>query len=104
MPCDEPWACVGGKRNAVWVWVALVATGRKLPAIHVGDRTAVAGGKPWELLQAECRRRALVHAGLHPAHAGFLPAGRHRPAGKGAGTTGRLERFDCTPRQRSAGP
>ena len=73
-------------------------------AVHVGDRTAAAGRKLRELVPRECRRRALVHTGPWAAYGDFVPAARRRPAGKGAGTTGRLERFDCTLRQRRSRP
>ena len=73
---------------------------RRVVAVHVGDRTAAAGGKLRELVPEGYRGRPLVRTGLWAAYGDFVPAARRRPAGKGAGTTGRLERFGCTLRQR----
>ena len=94
------WTFVGGKADQRWVWVAMDADTRRVAAVHVGDRTAAAGRKLWELVPEDYRRRALVHTDLWAAYGDLVPAARHRPAGKGAGTTSRLERFDCTLRQR----
>ena len=91
---------MGSKIERRWAWVAMDAGTRRVVAVHVGDRTAAAGGKLRELVPEECRRRALVRTDQWAAYGDFVPAARRRPAGKGAGTTGRLERFDNTLRQR----
>ena len=95
---------MGSKTDRRWAWVAMDADTRRVVAVHVGDRTAAAGGKLRELVPEECRRRALVHTDPWAAYGDFVPAARRRPAGKGAGTTGRLKRFNNTPRQRRSRP
>ena len=100
LQCDGPWTFVGSKADQRWVWIAMDADSRRVLAVHVGDPTAAAGRKLREPVPQEYRGRALVHTDPWAAYGDFVPAARRRPAGKGAGTTGRLERFDDTLRQR----
>lgn len=65
----------------------------------VGDRSEATCRRLWARVP-EGYRRGLLYTDLWEAYRAVLPAGRHRPAGKGGGPTSHVERWNNTLRQR----
>ena len=89
---DELWSFVGGKANALWLWVALCRRTRQIVAWTLGDRS----------LQSACDLRADLPRGYRrcatrsdywDAYAAAFPKRTHRCCGKEAGETCHVERF-----------
>ena len=96
---DELWSFVGGKDNALWLWVALCRRTRQIVAWTLGDRG----------LQSACDlradlppgyRRCATRSDFWDAYAAAFPKRTHRSCGKEAGETCHVERWFCTLRQR----
>ena len=94
------WSFVGNKDNKQWIWLALDADSREIVGVHVGSRDREGAMGLWASLPPVYRQCAVCYTDFWEAYAEVIPPKRHRPVGKETGKTNRIERFNCTVRQR----
>ncbi|MCP4107993.1 MAG: IS1 family transposase [Desulfobacteraceae bacterium] len=97
---DEMWSFVGRKKNKQWVWLAIDRATGQIIGFHVGGRTRKDAKKLWASLPGVYRQCAVCYTDFWEAYEQVIPESRHRPAGKESGQTNRIERTNCTLRQR----
>jgi IS1 family transposase len=97
---DELWSFVGKKTNRQWVWIAMDATTRQVIAFHVGDRHRQGAEALWGKIPTVYQEHAVFYTDHYAAYMGVIPSAQHRAISKLARTTDRVERFNCTLRQR----
>jgi insertion element IS1 protein InsB len=90
---------VGQKANQRWIWLAVCRRTRQVVAYAVGDRGEATCRLLWERVPV-LYRRGLLFTDFWRAYRAVLPDDRHLAAGKGAGLTNHVERFNNTLRQR----
>lgn len=100
LECDEAWSFVGNKGNKQWIWLAIDRQSREIVGAHVGDRSRAGAQALWQSLPPVYRQCAVCYTDFWEAYETVFPAKRHRPVGKDTGHTNRIERFNCTLRQR----
>ncbi len=93
---------MGSEGDVRWVWVALDAGTRRVPAMVLGGRTAAAARRLWDALPRGYRTGVAVYTDVLASYRGVIPRARHRPVGKDTGRTAHIERFGLTLRQRCA--
>ena len=98
--CDEMWSFVGNKDNKQWIWLALDADRGNIIGVHVGSRDREGARALWASLPPIYRQCAVCYTDFWEAYEEVIPSKRHRPVGKETGKTNRIERFNCTVRQR----
>jgi IS1 family transposase len=94
------WSFVGNKKNKQWIWLALDADNGSIVGVHVGSRDREGARALWASLPPVYRQCAVCYTDFWEAYAEVIPSKRHRPVGKETGKTNRIERFNCTVRQR----
>lgn len=97
---DELWSFVGRKADKQWLWLAFDSKTRQVLAFFVGDRSRESARQLWRRLPAAYRERATFYSDDWEAYKGVIPLERHQVCGKESGLTSRVERFNCTLRQR----
>ena len=97
---DELCSFVGKKADKQWLWVALTAHSRQVIAFHVGDRRRRSAKKLWRKIPAVYREQATFYTDAYQAYNGVIPEAQHKAISKKARKTNRVERFNCTLRQR----
>ena len=100
LQCDEVWSFVGNRRCKRWIWLAMDARTGRIVGMHVGNRGEAGARALWANLPAAYRERAEVFTDFWEAYTSVVPPERHRRVGKGEPGTQRIERFNCTLRQR----
>ncbi|MEO1621776.1 MAG: IS1 family transposase [Cyanobacteria bacterium J06632_3] len=100
LECDEAWSFVGNKDNKQWIWFAIDRDTREIVGAHVGDRSRAGAKALWRSLPPVYRQCAVCYTDFWEAYQTVIPSKRHRPVGKDSGQTNRIERFNCTLRQR----
>lgn len=98
---DELWSFVLKKANKRWIWLALCRRTRQIVAYVIGDRSEATCHKLWERIP-EAYRRGRCYTDFWEAYALVIPATQHVAAGKDAGVTAHIERWNNTLRQRLA--
>ncbi len=98
--CDELWSFVDNKDNKQWVWLAIDVKTREIVGVHIGDRSETGAKALWQSLPPVYRQCAICYTDFWAAYGAVLPRKRHRAVGKESGLTNRIERFNCTLRQR----
>ena len=98
--CDEAWSFVGNKGNKQWIWLAIDEETGEIVGCFVGPRTRVGARGLWQSLPPVYRQCAVVYTDFWEAYKKVIPSNRHRAVGKESGQTNRIERFNCTLRQR----
>lgn len=98
---DELWSFVRKKANKVWVWLALCRGTRQVVGCAVGDRSEKTCKALWASIPAAFKR-GRCHSDFWEAYAKVVPARQHTAAGKEAGETAHIERWNNTLRQRLA--
>ena len=83
-----------------WVWLAIDAQTREIVGVYIGNRSETGAKALWQSLPPVYRQCALCYSDFWAAYAAVLPSQRHRAVGKESGLTNRIERFNCTLRQR----
>jgi insertion element IS1 protein InsB len=68
--------------------------------VPIGNRSEAGAKALWQSLPPVYRQCAICHTDFWAAYAAGLPSKRHRAVGKESGLTNRIERFNCTMRQR----
>jgi insertion element IS1 protein InsB len=94
------WSFVDHKGNKQWVWLAIDAKTREIVGVHIGNRSEAGATALWQSLPPVYRQCAICYTDFWAAYAAVFPSQRHRAVGKQSGLTNRIERFNCTLRQR----
>src|ERR671919_807784 len=97
---DELCSFVGKKTNKQWLWLALDAQTRQVLAFHVGDRSRRSARKLWKKISPMYREHTTFYTDSYQAYKGVIPQERHKAISKKVRKTNRVERFNCTLRQR----
>ncbi len=97
---DELCSFVGKKANKRWLWLAIDAQSRQVIAFHVGDRSRKSARKLWRNIPAVYQEQATFYTDAYQAYDGVIPPAQHRAISKKVRKTNRIERFNCTLRQR----
>ena len=98
--CDELWSFVGNKHNKQWVWLAINQGTGEVVGVFVGDRGQEGAQGLWDSLPAVYRQCAVCYTDFWKSYQVIFPAAQHHAVGKGTGLTNKIERFNCTLRQR----
>lgn len=94
------WSFVGNKQQQQWIWLALDVSTGEVVGVFVGDRSQTGVQGLWDSLPPVYRQCAVCHTDFWEAYPMIFPTHRHRAVGKESGKTNRIERFNCTLRQR----
>ena len=100
LQCDEMWSFVGNKKNKKWIWLAIDFESREIVGLYVGARDKGGAQGLWDSLPPVYRQCAVSYTDFWDAYASVFPTQRHCAVGKETGKTNRIERFNCTMRQR----
>ncbi len=98
--CDEMWSFVGHKGHKQWIWLAIDQESREIVSVYVGRRNRAAARGLWASLPPVYRQCAVAYTDFWEAYEQVIPSERHHAVGKETGQTNRIERFNCTLRQR----
>ncbi len=96
------WSFVEKKQAKVWIWLAIDVDTREIVGMHIGSRDEDGAKGLWQSLPPVYRQCAVCYTDFWRAYAQVIPSKRHQPVGKGSGLTNRIERFNCTLRQRAS--
>ena len=97
---DEMWSFVGKKKNKQRIWLAIDRATGQIVGFHIGNRTRNDAKKLWKSLPGVYRQCAVCYTDFWESYEQVIPECRHSAAGKESGQTNRIERTDCTLRQR----
>lgn len=97
---DEMWSFVGSKANKQWIWLAIDRATGQIVGFHIGGRGEEDAKKLWKSLHPVYRQCAVCYSDFWHAYEKIVPRYRHRAVGKETGQTCRIERVNCTLRQR----
>ncbi len=100
LECDEAWSFVGSKGNKQWIWLAINRETGEIVGVYIGDRSRAGAQALWVSLPPVYRQCAVCYSDFWEAYETVIPSKRHRAVGKDSGQTNRIERFNCTLRQR----
>ena len=98
--CDELWSFCGKKDNKQWVWLGIDIDTGEIVGLFVGDRSEKGAKGLWDSLPAVYRQCAVSYTDFWEAYNLVFPNSRHHSVGKETGKTNKIERFNCTIRQR----
>lgn len=98
--CDEMWSFVLSKNNKQWIWLALDITTGEIVGVYIGSRDKKGAQGLWDSLPPVYRQCAVCYTDFWDAYKSVFPTKRHKAVGKESGKTNRIERFNCTMRQR----
>ena len=98
--CDELWSFVGNKKQKQWVWLAIDKNTGEIVGVFIGDRSQDGAEGLWNSLPPVYRQCAVCYTDFWEAYKTVFPTSRHRAVGKESGLTNKIERFNCTLRQR----
>jgi insertion element IS1 protein InsB len=98
--CDELWSFVMNKEQKQWVWLAIDQWSSEIVGVFIGDRSQEGARGLWDSLPPVYRQCAICYTDFWEAYRVIFPSKRHRAVGKESGKTNRIERFNCTLRQR----
>jgi len=88
------------KQKKQWVWLAIDQNTCEVVGVFVGDRSCAGAKGLWNSLPAVYRQRAIFYTDFWEAYNSIFPEQRHKAVGKESGKTNKIERFNCTLRQR----
>ena len=94
------WSFVGNKSNKQWIWLAIDEETGEIVGCFVGPRSRVGARGLWQSLPPVYRQCAIAYTDFWEAYEKVIQSNRHRAVGKESGQTNRIERFNCTLRQR----
>ncbi len=98
--CDEMWSFVTCKNNKQWIWLAIDIDTKEIVGIYIGNRDIKGAEGLWDSLPPVYRQCAVSFTDFWKAYDAIFPNKRHKSVGKKTGLTNRIERFNCTMRQR----
>ncbi len=87
------------RENKRWIWLALCRRTRQVVAYAVGDRSEGTCRLLWKRIPESCRK-GVFYSDFWESCQKVLPEAQHRAVGKSEGQTNRVERWNCTLRQR----
>ena len=90
----------GNKKQKQWVWLAIDKDTGEIVGVFIGDRSQTGAKKLWDSLPSVYRQCAVCYTDFWKAYSVIFPAKRHKAVGKESGKTHKIERFNCTLRQR----
>jgi insertion element IS1 protein InsB len=96
---DELWSFVRSKAQPAWIWVALDRGTRQVVACCLGDRSEESCRYLWDQVPVPWRA-ATCYTDFWETYQAVIPEAQHVAAGKGAGETAHVERWNNTLRQR----
>jgi IS1 family transposase len=73
---------------------------KEIVGVYIGDRSQEGAKSLWNSLPGVYRQCAVSYTDFWEAYGTIFPSQRHRPVGKETGKTNKIERFNCTLRQR----
>ena len=76
-----------------------ISTG-EVVGVFIGDRGQKGAQGLWDSLPPVYRQCAVCYTDFWAAYEGVFPKKRHKAVGKESGQTNKIERFNCTLRQR----
>lgn len=88
------------KGNKQWVWLAINVKTQEIVGVYIGKRSETGAKALWQSLLLVYRQCAVCYTDFWSAYAVVLLSKRHQGVGKESGLTNRIERFNCTLRQR----
>ena len=91
---------MGDKGNKQWIWLAIDEVTREIVGVFIGRLSRVGARGLWSSLPPVYRQCAVAYTDFWEAYERVIPSKRHRAVGKETGQTNRIERFNCTLRQR----
>ena len=98
--CDELGSFVKKKLNKQWVWLAIDVDIGEIVGVYIGPRSREGAQGLWDSLPPVYRQCAVSYSDFWEAYESVFPSSRHRAVGKESGKTNKIERFNCTLRQR----
>ena len=98
--CDFIKSFVMNKNNKQWIWLAIDIETFDLVGAYIGSRDKKGAQGLWESLPPVYRQCAVSYTDFWKAYDVIFPKKRHKSVGKETGFTNRIERFNCTMRQR----
>lgn len=98
--CDEMWSFVMNKDNKQWIWLAIDIETKEIVGVYIGSRDAGGAKGLWNSLPPVYRQCAVTFTDFWKSYDAIFPKKRHKSVGKETGLTNRIERFNCTMRQR----
>ena len=98
--CDEMWSFVMKKELKQWVWLAIDRGTGEVVGVFVGDRSQKGAQGLGGSLPPVYRQCAVCYTDFWEAYKVIFPSKRHHAVGKESGQTNKIERFNCTLRQR----
>ncbi len=98
--CDEVWSFVGHKGNKVWIWLAIDRATGEIVGVYIGNRDKEGTQGLWNSLPAVYRQCAVCYSDFWAAYEEVIPSKRHKAVNKQSGKTNKIERLNCTLRQR----
>ena len=96
---DELWSFVAKKINKCWVWIALCRRTRQVVSWCIGARDEERCQTLWDLVPASYQQ-GMIYSDFYAAYAKVLHEANYEAAGKDAGQTNHVERWNNTLRQR----
>ena len=94
------WSFVQNKENKAWIWLAIDQDSSEIVGVFVGSRDQEAAQGLWDSLPGVYRQCAVAFTDFWSAYGCIFPSSRHRAVGKETGGTYKIERLNCTLRQR----
>ena len=94
------WSFVFSKKNKEWIWLALDKKSNQIVAMHVGDRSTKSAQIFFESIPEEIRKKGIFFTDHYEAYKSVLPQEQHEPGNRTDAVTNKIERFNCTFRQR----
>ena len=94
------WSFVTCKNNKQWIWLAIDIDTKEIVGIYIGNRDIKGAEGLWNSLPPVYRQCAVSFTDFWKAYDAIFPNKRHKSVGKETGLTNRIERFNCTMRQR----
>jgi insertion element IS1 protein InsB len=99
---DELWSFVGNKAQKAWVWLAMNSHNRQIIGFAVGDRSAATAKQLLASLPPQLTTNTIFCTDFLKTYDTIFAEEQHHKGGKDIGFVNRLERFNCTLRQRCA--
>ena len=88
------------QKNKQWVWLAIDQGTGEVIGVFVGDRSQNGAQGLWDSLPVVYRQHAVCYTDFWEAYRVIFPAKQHQAVGKETGLTNKIERLNCTFRQR----
>ena len=94
------WSFVKTRVNKTWNWFAIDVETSEIVGVFIGSRDVVGAQGLWNSLPPIYRQCATVYTDFWDAYQQIIPLKRHKSVDKQSGLTSKIERLNCTLRQR----